>query len=110
MVLILLAGKVPLYAYEFRDQTAPSMFPELPDFKPMAYHTADLQYQFPGFHGGDKGVQHPLNAQQPETFGSNCHGMDQFRALRQPEWQWFKSLACIYQRSKSSIIFVTEYS
>ena len=60
----LLAGKVPLYAYEFRDQTAPSMFPELPDFKPMAYHTADLQYQFPGFHGGDKGVQHPLNAQQ----------------------------------------------
>lgn len=60
----LLAGKVPLYAYEFRDQTAPSMFPELPDFKSNAYHTADLQYQFPNFHGGDKGVQHPLSAAQ----------------------------------------------
>lgn len=60
----LLAGKVPLYAYEFRDRTAPSMFPELPDFAPLAYHTADLQYLFPGFHGGDKGIQHALNTQQ----------------------------------------------
>jgi para-nitrobenzyl esterase len=60
----LLAGKVPLYTYEFRDRTAPFMFPELPDFTPLAYHTADLQYLFPGFHGGDKGVRHDLSAQQ----------------------------------------------
>lgn len=60
----LLAGKVPLYAYEFRDRAAPFMFPELPDFAPLAYHTADLQYLFPGFHGGDKGVRHDLNTQQ----------------------------------------------
>ncbi|MDF0544296.1 carboxylesterase family protein [Sphingobium sp. H39-3-25] len=60
----LLGEKVPVYAYEFRDRTAPSIFPELPDFAPMAYHTADLQYLFPGFHGGDKGVSHALNAGQ----------------------------------------------
>ncbi|SMF90212.1 para-nitrobenzyl esterase [Azospirillum oryzae] len=60
----LLAGKVPLYAYEFRDRTAPFMFPELPDFAPLAYHTADLQYLFPGFHGGNKGAKHDLNARQ----------------------------------------------
>lgn len=60
----LLAGKVPVYAYEFRDQTAPFMFPELPDFSALAYHTADLQYLFPGFHGGDKGIRHELNADQ----------------------------------------------
>ncbi|ALG75309.1 carboxylesterase [Azospirillum thiophilum] len=60
----LLAGKVPLYVYEFRDRTAPFMFPKLPDFVPLAYHTADLQYLFPGFRGGDKGVRHELNSQQ----------------------------------------------
>ncbi|NTJ11525.1 carboxylesterase/lipase family protein [Rhizobium lusitanum] len=60
----LLAGKVPLYAYEFRDRTAPFMFPELPEFSALAYHTADLQYLFPGFHGGDQGIRHELNPEQ----------------------------------------------
>jgi para-nitrobenzyl esterase len=60
----LLSEKVPVYAYEFRDQTSPFMFPELPDFAPLAYHTADLQYLFPGFRGGDKGVRHDLNPKQ----------------------------------------------
>lgn len=60
----LLAGKVPLYVYEFRDRTAPFYFPEMPDFASLAYHTAELPYLFPGFHGGDKGVKHALNPQQ----------------------------------------------
>lgn len=80
----LLAGKVPLYAYEFRDQTAPSMFPDLPDFRPMAYHTADLQYQFPGFHGGDKGVQHPLNAQQQKLSDQIVAGWTNFARYGNP--------------------------
>jgi para-nitrobenzyl esterase len=59
----LLAGKVPLYAYEFRDRTAPSYFPAI-GFKLLAYHTADIQYLFPGYHGGDKGTPHALNGGQ----------------------------------------------
>jgi para-nitrobenzyl esterase len=56
--------QVPVYAYEFADQTAPSYFPPLPGFEPLAYHTADIQYLFPLWHGGPKGEVHPLNPQQ----------------------------------------------
>lgn len=60
----LLAGKVPLYAFEFQDRTAPYYFPDEPEFEPLASHTSDIQYLFPGWHGGDKGIPHDLNAQQ----------------------------------------------
>ncbi|MFI5843877.1 carboxylesterase family protein [Catenuloplanes sp. NPDC051500] len=33
-------------------------------FTPLADHTADLQYLFPGFHGGPVGVAHPLDPEQ----------------------------------------------
>lgn len=56
--------QVPVYAYEFADQTAPFYFPPLPGFEPLAYHTADIQYLFPLWHGGPKGEAHRLNAQQ----------------------------------------------
>jgi para-nitrobenzyl esterase len=53
---------VPVYAYEFQERTAPSYF--APVSYPMrAFHTAELQYLFPLFHGG-QGTPHPLNAQQ----------------------------------------------
>jgi para-nitrobenzyl esterase len=53
---------VPVYAYEFQDRTAPSYF--APVSYPMrAFHTAELQYLFPLFHGG-QGTPHPLNPQQ----------------------------------------------
>ena len=56
--------QVPVYAYEFADQTAPFFFPPLPGFEPLAYHTADIQYLFPLWHGGPKGEPHALNPQQ----------------------------------------------
>ena len=56
--------QVPVYAYEFADQTAPFYFPPLPGFEPLAYHTADIQYLFPLWHGGPKGEAHALNAEQ----------------------------------------------
>ncbi len=59
-----LSTQVPVYAYEFDDQTAPFYFPDLPDFQPLAYHTADIQYLFPLWHGGPNGIARPLNAQQ----------------------------------------------
>jgi para-nitrobenzyl esterase len=53
---------VPVYAYEFQERTAPSYF--APVSYPMrAFHTAELQYMFPLFHGG-QGTPHPLNPEQ----------------------------------------------
>ncbi len=53
---------VPVYAYEFQDRTAPSYF-EPVSYPMRAFHTAELQYLFPLFHGG-QGTPHLLNAQQ----------------------------------------------
>jgi para-nitrobenzyl esterase len=52
----------PLYAYQFEDRTAPSYFPEV-SYPMRAYHTAELQYLFPLFRGG-QGTSHPLNDSQ----------------------------------------------
>lgn len=60
----ILADKVPVYAYEFRDKTAPFFFPDMPGFKSLAIHTVDIQYVFPGFKGGNQGIRKELNAQQ----------------------------------------------
>jgi para-nitrobenzyl esterase len=56
------AKYVPVYAYEFDDRTAPSYFPDL-SYPMRAYHTAELEYLFPLFHGG-QGTPHPLNEAQ----------------------------------------------
>ncbi|WP_263357065.1 carboxylesterase/lipase family protein [Acidicapsa ligni] len=61
-----LSSQVPLYAYEFNDRTAPFFFPELPGFQSLAYHTADIQYLFSGYHGGTRGITHPLNSAQEQ--------------------------------------------
>jgi para-nitrobenzyl esterase len=54
---------VPVYAYEFRDRTAPYYFPPM-SFPVRAAHTIDIQYLFPLWHGGPKGIVHQLNSQQ----------------------------------------------
>lgn len=53
---------VPVYVYQFDDRTAPTYFPPL-SYPMRAYHTAELQYLFAGFHGG-LGTPHPLDAAQ----------------------------------------------
>jgi para-nitrobenzyl esterase len=60
----ILANQVPIYAYEFRDQTAPFYFPPMPGFVSLAYHTGDIQYYWPLYHGGPQGITHPLNILQ----------------------------------------------
>jgi para-nitrobenzyl esterase len=57
-----LARQVPTYTYQFNDETAPSYLPPL-SYPPRAYHTSELQYLFPLFHGG-KGAPHALNPPQ----------------------------------------------
>jgi para-nitrobenzyl esterase len=61
-----LAPQIPVYAYEFDDRTAPFYFPKMPGFLSLAYHTADIQYLFPLWHGGPDGIQHPLNKKQTD--------------------------------------------
>ncbi len=60
----ILADQVPVYAYEFDDQTAPFYFPKMPGFASLAYHTSDIQYLFPLWHGSPDGIEHPLNKLQ----------------------------------------------
>jgi para-nitrobenzyl esterase len=60
----LLAPQVPLYEYEFADRTAPSYFPTMPGYVSLAFHTSDIQYLFPGWHGGPEGIAHSLDAAQ----------------------------------------------
>ena len=62
----LFAAQVPVYAYEFRDRTAPSYFPAMPGLQMLAYHTGDIQYLFPLYHGGPAGIIHQLNSQQEQ--------------------------------------------
>jgi para-nitrobenzyl esterase len=53
----------PVYEYEFNDQGAPWYYPRMPDttpsglMTPLAAHTIDIQFLFPGWHGGALGVQ-----------------------------------------------------
>jgi para-nitrobenzyl esterase len=54
----LLSQWVPVYAYEFNYQDAPYYFPPMPGFFPLAAHTIDIQFLFPGWHGGELGVNH----------------------------------------------------
>ena len=46
-----LAGRIPVYAYEFSDATAPSYVGPT-SFPLLASHTYELAYIFPGFRGG----------------------------------------------------------
>ncbi|VFU08630.1 carboxylesterase/lipase family protein [Methylocella tundrae] len=62
----LLADQTPVYAYEFDDRTAPFYFPKMTGFQSLAYHTSDIQYLFPLYHGGPDGIPHALNKKQEQ--------------------------------------------
>ena len=62
----LLADQVPVYMYQFADRTAPTYFPKMDGYYSLAYHTADIQYLFTGWHGGDQGIPHDLNRKQTQ--------------------------------------------
>jgi para-nitrobenzyl esterase len=59
-----LSPQVPVYMYRFDDRTAPTYFPKMPGYQPLAYHTADIAYVFTGYHGGPEGVPIHLSATQ----------------------------------------------
>ncbi|HVE20961.1 MAG TPA: carboxylesterase family protein [Acidocella sp.] len=90
-----LAAQVPVYGYEFDDTTAPFFFPRMPGFVPLAYHTADIQYLFPLWHGGPKGQPHALNAQQQQLSNALIAAWTNFartgnpNGLGAPNWPAF---------------------
>ena len=55
------------------------------DMEALAYHTADIQYLFPLWHGGPLGIPHPLNPQQTQAVRSTCLRLGQFCQDRQSE-------------------------
>jgi para-nitrobenzyl esterase len=59
----MLSKWVPVYAYEFADRNAPWYFQPL-SFPHGAAHTIDIQFLFPGWHGGPLGASHPLTVQE----------------------------------------------
>jgi para-nitrobenzyl esterase len=66
-----------VYGYNFTYQNTPYYFPQMPNeysptgfFRPLAYHTADIQYVFKNWHGGNLGVNlDQVNGQPRELQG-----------------------------------------
>ena len=56
--LVAMAQWVPAYGYEFQYRDAPFYFPPQGQIRPLAAHTIDLQFLFPGWHGGMLGINH----------------------------------------------------
>jgi para-nitrobenzyl esterase len=61
-----------VYTYDFTYQNAPYYFPQMPNvssttghFQPLAAHTVDIQFLFPGYHGGNLGVNVDQTSGQP---------------------------------------------
>jgi para-nitrobenzyl esterase len=61
-----------VYGYDFTYQKTPYYFPRMPNasdpsgwFKALAYHTADIQFVFPKWHGGNLGVNLDQDTGQP---------------------------------------------
>ncbi|MEJ1975613.1 MAG: carboxylesterase family protein [Acetobacteraceae bacterium] len=77
-----LAPQVAVYGYEFNDATAPFYFPAMPGFEPLAYHTADIQYLFPLWHGGPAGIVQPAECAAAASLRWLGAGLDEFRARR----------------------------
>lgn len=67
-----------VYGYDFAYRHAPYYFPQMPNkynptgfFQPLAYHTVDIQFVFPGYHGGNLGVNLDQTTGQPRELQGN---------------------------------------
>lgn len=77
---------VPVYAYSFDDRHAPSYLPPV-SYRMGAYHTAELQYLFPLFHGG-AGTAHPLDGAQRALANLMTRDWASFSATGVPSDSW----------------------
>jgi para-nitrobenzyl esterase len=101
----ILAPQIPVYAYLFEDQSPPFYFPSLPGFTSLAYHTSDIQFLFPLYHGG-QGTPHSLAGAQAVLSNELVSAWTKFAWTGNPNgvgnspWPAFKSNA------NSSDVFV----
>jgi len=77
-----LAEYVPTYIFEFADRTAPVYSPAV-SFDYGAYHTGEIQYLFPLFHGAT-GTPQPLNDAQKELSDDMVSYWTRFAAAADP--------------------------
>jgi para-nitrobenzyl esterase len=91
-VVQLWAVQVPTYAYDFVYQNAPYYFQKMPGYQPLAAHTIDIQFLFPGWHGGILGVnidqasgaQRDLNADETNLSDQLVAAWTNFAATGNP--------------------------
>ena len=99
-----LAQRIPVYAYEFADRTAPFHFPDV-SFPYGAAHTAELQYLFPEYHGA-RGLPKPLNDMQRALSETMIGYWTRFaetgspKGPDAPEWPRYTDTQRDYQRLK----------
>lgn len=100
----ILASQVPLYTYEFRDQTAPIYGPKMPGFEYLAYHTSDIRYYWRDYHGGPLGILRPLNKKQEKLSDQLIAAWSNFARTGNPNGlgntPWPR-----YQPKKNGLIF-----
>ena len=94
----ILAPQIPVYVYEFDDQTAPR-FPENAGLLPLAYHTADIQYLFRLWSGGPSppSIIHPLNKKQTDLSNQLVAAWTNFAWTGNPNGLWPLPLAALHE-------------
>ncbi len=106
----LLADQVPVYAYEFDDRTAPSYYPTMPGLQLLAYHTADIQYLFPLYHGSPLGIVHELNRKQEKLSDEMVAAWTNFAWTGNPNglgnspWPRYKNRSLAASKTKPAIL------
>jgi len=83
-VLEKLASQVPTYAYDFTYQNAPNYMPKMAGYKPMAAHTADLQFVFMDWHAGPLGVNVDQTTGMPRGLNDHAFGFTGDQAAGRP--------------------------
>lgn len=104
------ARYVPVYAYQFNDRSAPSYFPAT-SYPMRAYHTAELQYLFLGFHGG-QGTPHRLTAgqnklaTQMQIYWTEFarHGDPNGRSAHQSYWPRYSATDDVVQSFEANVV------
>jgi para-nitrobenzyl esterase len=77
-----LSTYTPTFAYEFNDRNAPVYLPPV-SFPYGAAHTTELQFLFPGFHGGT-GASHPFAPEEQRLSDQMVSYWTQFAASGNP--------------------------
>jgi para-nitrobenzyl esterase len=98
---------VPVYAYQFDDETAPSYLPKA-SYPTRAFHTSELPYLFPLFHGG-QGTPHPLNDAQEHLSDQLVAWWTNFARTGNPNaHDDVKSLWQKYSTTSDDVLMITQ--